>query len=99
MLELLVSWRFWFVVAGAVVVIAAGLLIAILLTARGIEREAARALSAARRIEANTRVLPGLEGALQLVKAIGAHVGSAETKTRALADAVHGAPEEKGVGA
>ncbi len=99
MLELLVGWRFWFVVAGAVVAVAAALLIAILLTARGIEREAARALAAARRIEANTRVIPALEGALELVRAIGGHVASAENKTHALADAVHGAPEEKGVGA
>ena len=41
--ELWAAWRLWIVVATVVVLLAAGLLITILLTARGILAEAVRA--------------------------------------------------------
>ena len=48
------SWRMWMIVATAIILVAAVLLIAIWQTARGIYREALRALSAAEKIRANT---------------------------------------------
>ena len=52
--ELWSSWRMWMVVATVIILVAAVLLIAIWQTARGIYREALRALSAAEKIRANT---------------------------------------------
>lgn len=48
-------WSLWLAIGGAIVVVAATLLIAILMTARGIEREALRALRAVERIREATR--------------------------------------------
>lgn len=48
-------WYLWLVIGGVIVVIAAALLVTILLTARGIEREAVRALRAVERIREATR--------------------------------------------
>lgn len=48
------SWRLWMVLATVIILVAAVLLIAIWQTARGIFREALRALSAAEKIRANT---------------------------------------------
>jgi hypothetical protein len=47
-------WYLWLVIGGAVVVVAAALLLTIWLTARGIEREARRALVAVEGIRAAT---------------------------------------------
>lgn len=52
--ELWAAWRMWMGVAALVVAIAAALLITIWRTARGIRRDAARALRAAERIRDNT---------------------------------------------
>lgn len=52
--ELWASWRLWIAVAVVVVLIAASLLIAIWLTARGIVTQALRALTAAEKIRDNT---------------------------------------------
>ena len=48
------SWQLWMVVATVIILVAAVLLIAIWQTARGIYREALRALAAAQQIRANT---------------------------------------------
>jgi len=48
-------WFVWLAIGGAVVVVAAALLVTIWLTARGIEREARRALVAVKRIDAATK--------------------------------------------
>jgi HAMP domain-containing protein len=48
-------WYVWLVVGGVVVVVAAALLVTIWLTARGIEREARRALAAVEAIGTATR--------------------------------------------
>lgn len=53
--ELWAAWRLWMGVAALVIVIAAGLLITIWLTARGILAEAVRALGAAEKIRDNTK--------------------------------------------
>lgn len=52
--ELWRSWWLWMGVAGAIILVAAVLLILIWSTARGIHAEALRALRAAERIRANT---------------------------------------------
>lgn len=54
-------WSVWLVIGGAVVVVAAALLVTIWLTARGIEREARRALDAVERIGAATRPIWALD--------------------------------------
>ena len=48
-------WYLWLAIGGAVVVVAAALLVTIWLTARGIEREALRALRALERIREATK--------------------------------------------
>ena len=53
--ELWAAWRLWIIVATVVVLLAAGLLITILLTARGILAEAVRALNAVETIRKNTQ--------------------------------------------
>lgn len=88
--ELFLSWGFWYAVGGAVVVIAATLLIVILMTARGIEKEAGRALEAARRVEENTGAIPALSGARDTLERIRGHVDAIAEKTGALGGAVGG---------
>ena len=53
--ELWSAWRMWIVVATVVVLLAAGLLITILVTARRILRDAVRALNAVEIIRKNTQ--------------------------------------------
>lgn len=88
--EIVGTWGFWFAVGGAVVLIAATLLIAILLVARGIEKEADRALDAARRVQANTRAIWALGDARDSVRGIRDHVEAIEEKSELLARTVHG---------
>jgi hypothetical protein len=52
--ELWAAWRLWMFVAGAVIVVAAALLVAIWLTARSIRAHALRALAAAEQIRRHT---------------------------------------------
>ena len=90
--ELFTHWSFWYWVGGAIVAIAAILLIAILIVARSIAREAERALDAARRIQENTAPIPGLAGALEVLVDIHDVAGAVEAKTRLLAGVLHGEP-------
>lgn len=83
------GWTFWFAVGGAVTVVAAALLVAILLVARGIEKEAARALRAAERIRGNTQAIWTLGPALELTRRIRDLVEAVEAKAAALAGTVH----------
>lgn len=84
------SWTFWYVVGGAIVLIAATLLIAILVVARGIEKEAERALGAVREIEANTRVLWQLGPAREAMERIRRAAESIADRVESLAGTVHG---------
>lgn len=97
MSDLLLSWGFWYAVGGAIVAIAAALLIAILVVARGIEKEAGRVLAAVRRIEANTRILWQLGPARQAMERIRRAAEGIAEKTEALAGAVHGESGRKEV--
>lgn len=86
---LFTSWTFWYVVAAAIVLIAAALLIAILLVARGIEKEASRALAAGARIKENTDALFLLGSARDALETLRSHALAIEAKGAHLAGAVH----------
>lgn len=85
------SWTFWLTVGAVVVVIAAALLVTILLVARSIRSEAARALTAVRRIEENTDPIWRLRDVLDGAIRIRAAAGRIADRTEGLARTVHGA--------
>ena len=86
--ELWASWRLWMMVAALVIVIAASLLILIWRTARGIHREAVRALGAAERIRESTMPIWALETTNEVAAGLLATVQSIEQKGGALANAL-----------
>ena len=88
------AWRLWLGVASLVVVIAAGLLITIWLTARKILADAVRALRAAEAIQRQTQPIWGLETTNDVAGDIHETVQAIEKKAALLADALTG----KGVG-
>lgn len=85
-------WGFWWAVGGAVVALAAVLLITVLVIARGIAAHAERALAAARRIEANTKPIWALAGALETLVRIREAAVAIAQKTGTLAGTLHGEP-------
>ena len=64
--ELFRFWYLWLAIGGVIVVIAAALLVAIWLTARGIENEARRALLAVERIRTSTQPIWALDSTNQV---------------------------------
>ena len=84
------AWTLWLIVAAVIVLAAAALLIWILLVARAIAANAARALRAAERIRANTQPI----WALAATNATGAHAldaaRSIEDHARGVADLLEG---------
>ncbi len=86
--ELWSAWRLWMGVAIAVVLIAAGLLITIWLTARSIRTHAVRALHAAERIRAQTQPIWGLQTTNDVAVELLATVRSIEAKGGKLAEAL-----------
>lgn len=86
--ELWASWRLWLAVAVVVVAIAAGLLIAIIVTARGIVREAVRARAAAEAIRANTLPIWALQTSNDVAEQLADTVTSIEAHGGALASAL-----------
>jgi hypothetical protein len=88
--ELWAEWRLWMVVATVVVLLAAGLLIAILLTARRILSEALRALHAVDVIRANTQPIWAVQTTNEVAERILATVESIEQKGGALVRALEG---------
>ena len=88
--ELWAQWRLWMVVATVVALLAAGLLIAILLTARRILSEALRALHAVDVIRANTQPIWALQTTNEVAEHILATVESIEQKGGALVHAFDG---------
>lgn len=87
--EVFTSWTLWYVVGVAIVAIAAAVVITILIVARGIEKEAARALAAGARVKANTDAIFALGGALEGLEEVRDTAGRVEAKTAHLAAAVH----------
>ena len=88
--ELWAAWRMWIVVATAVVLLAAGLLITILLTAKRILAEAGRALRAVEVIRANTQAVWELQATNEVAERILATVEAIEQKGGALVSALEG---------
>ena len=88
--ELWAAWRLWIVVATVVVLLAAGLLITILVTARGILAEAVRALNAVETIRKNTQPVWELQTTNQVAEQILHTVEAIEQKGGALVGALEG---------
>ncbi len=88
--ELWATWRLWVAIAGVLVLVAAGLLISIWLTAQRILAEAVRALGAAEKIEANTRAIWELQKTNEVGDRMLDTVRSIEQKTTSLAKALEG---------
>ena len=86
--DLWAAWRLWMVVATLVVLIAAGLLITIWLTARKILADAVRALNAAQAIRAQTQPLWGLQQTNEVAEDILGAVSAIEQKATLLAEAL-----------
>ena len=86
--DLWAAWRLWMGVATLVVLIAAGLLITIWLTARKILADAVRALNAAQAIRAQTQPLWGLQQTNEVAEDILGAVTAIENKATLLADAL-----------
>lgn len=86
--DLWASWRLWLVVAALVILIAAALLVTIWLTARGILREAVRALRAGEKIRDNTNPIWALETTNEVAGQLLETVQRIEHKGGALAAAL-----------
>jgi len=88
--ELWAAWRLWIVVATVVVLLAAGLLITILVTARRILAEAVRALNAVETIRKNTQPIWELQATNEVAAQILQSVEAIEHKGGALLRALEG---------
>lgn len=93
--DLWASWRLWLMVAGAVVLIAAALLVTIWLTARSIRHHALRALHAAEQIRDHTSAIWALQSTNDVASQLLDTVESLEAKGDALAGAL-GSPAGAG---
>lgn len=93
--ELWAAWRLWIVVATVVVLLAAGLLITILVTARRILDEAVRALRAVDAIRQHTQPIWELEATNEVAERILATVESIEQKGGALVGALGAQPAKR----
>lgn len=90
--ELWAAWRLWLMVAAAVVLIAAGLLIAVLVIARRILADAGRALAAAEKIRHHTLPIWELQTTNEVAEQILDTVQAIEHKGEALVAVLHGQP-------
>lgn len=82
------AWRMWMVVATVIILVAATLLIMIWRTARGIYREALRALAAAEKIRENTNPIWALKTTNEVAATMLATVQHIEANGGALAAAL-----------
>ena len=83
-------WYLWLAIGGAIVVIAASLLVTIWLTARGIEREARRALVAVERIRTFTQPIWALDSTNQVADDLLAAARDLEAHGAMIASALGG---------
>lgn len=86
--DLWAAWRLWMGVAAVAVLIAASLLIVILVTARRILSDAARALNAVNAIREQTQPIWGLQDTNEVAEDILTTVQAVEQKATALAGAL-----------
>ena len=89
--QLWAAWRVWMIVAAVIILIAAGLLVAIWLTARSIHAHAVRALKAAERIRQNTLPIWEIQTTNEVAGRMLETVQAIEAKGGALAQAVSSA--------
>jgi Tfp pilus assembly protein PilN len=96
--ELWAAWRLWMLVGGAVVLVAAALLVTIWLTARSIADQAGRALRAAEGIRDNTRAIWELQTTNEVAEQLRDTVRDIETKATKLVEALesHAAAGSRG---
>lgn len=87
--ELLGRWYLILAMAGGVVLVAAGLLLAVLLTARQIERTAGRAHRAVRQIAENTRPIWDLDATNAAAWRLRETVRSIRRRAEEIAEALH----------
>jgi hypothetical protein len=78
-------WNVGFIIGGAIVLVVATLLIAILLVARNIRRLAAQALSVADEIETATAPIWGIGDANNILRDTARAAGSIESRLKAIA--------------
>jgi hypothetical protein len=88
--ELYRLWQIWLVIGGAVVAVAAALLVTIWLTARAIDREARRALRAVERIRHATEPIWKLDETNRVADDLLAAARDLETHGRHIAAALGG---------
>lgn len=88
--ELWAAWRLWMAVAVVIVLVAAGLLVLIWMTARGIRREALRALAAVEAIHKNTDSIWALQATNDVASQIADTVEAIQAKGGALVTALGG---------
>lgn len=88
--DLWAAWRLWMGVATLVIVVAAGLLVTIWLTARRILADAVRALTAVEAIRAHTQPIWGLQDTNAVAEEILGTVRAIEAKGGLLAGALSG---------
>jgi hypothetical protein len=81
-------WSLGFIIGGAIVLVVAVLLMAILLVARNIRRLAAEALSVAGEIERATKPIWNIGAANGIIKEIAVAVRSIESRIKAIAAAL-----------
>jgi len=83
-------WHIWLAIGGIIVVVAAALLVAIWVTARGIEREALGALRAVEKIGAATRPIWRLDDTNRVADELLAAARDLETHGGEIASALDG---------
>lgn len=88
--DLWATWRFWMMVASAIIVVAAALLVAIWLTARSIAGHARRAVVALEAIREQTRPIWALQTTNEAAEGLRDTVRDIETKASALVEALQG---------
>jgi hypothetical protein len=88
--DLWAAWRLWMVLATVIVLVAAGLLLLILVTARRILAEAGRALAAAEAIRRQTQPIWEVQTTNDVAEQILHTVQSIERKGGALVGALQG---------
>ena len=86
--ELWAAWRLWMLVGGAVVLVAATLLVTIWLTARSVAAHATRALRAAEAIRDSTRAIWELETTNEVAEQLRDTVRDIERKATKLVEAL-----------
>ena len=93
--DLWAAWQLWMAVAVVIVLVAAGLLVLIWMTARAIRHEALRALAAVEAIQGNTQSIWALQTTNDVALQMAETVEAIQSKGGALVGALEGKPAER----